>query len=179
MYVDRERVCARGKRHNRLFVLVFGWLFAILGLSLMCGGVWMRRVREGGRKDAGCHPCNAGHNTGFTGHAVCALFGFTQAQAEGFAELAQEERQKIRAEIKADLEVRDKLDESERSKLATKGDIADVRLEIEKLRSETKTEIEKLRTEAKGMESRLIKWQIAIAVFSLGIMAKGFGWLGF
>ena len=105
--------------------------------------------------------------------------GFTQAQAEGFAELAQEERQKIRAEIKADLEVRDKLDESERSKLATKGDIADVRLEIEKLRSETKTEIEKLRTEAKGMESRLIKWQIAIAVFGLGIMAKGFGWLGF
>lgn len=105
--------------------------------------------------------------------------GFTQAQAEGFAELALEERQKIRAEIKADLEVRDKLDESERSKLATKGDIADVRLEIEKLRSETKTEIEKLRTEAKGMESRLIKWQIAIAVFGLGIMAKGFGWLGF
>ena len=105
--------------------------------------------------------------------------GFTHAQAECFAELAQEERQKIRAEIKADLEVRDKLDESERSKLATKGDIVDVRLEIEKLRSETKTEIEKLRTEAKGMESRLIKWQIAIAVFGLGIMAKGFGWLGF
>ena len=28
-------------------------------------------------------------------------------------------------------------------------------------------------------EIRLIKWQIAIAVFGLGIMAKGFGWLGF
>lgn len=105
--------------------------------------------------------------------------GFTQAQAEGFAELAQEERQKIRAEIKADLEARDKLDEATRQQLATKGDVADVRLEIEKLRSETKTEIEKLRTEAKGMESRLIKWQITIAVFGLGIMAKGFGWLGF
>ena len=41
MYVDRERVRARAKRHNRVFILIFGWLFAILGLGLMCGGVWM------------------------------------------------------------------------------------------------------------------------------------------
>ena len=52
MYVDRERVCARGKRHNRLFVLVFGWLFAILGLGLMCGGVWMALEEVEFRKGA-------------------------------------------------------------------------------------------------------------------------------
>ena len=112
--------------------------------------------------------------------------GFTQALAEGFAELAQEERQKIRAEIKADLEARDKLDEATRQQLATKGDVADVRLEIEKVRRE----IEQIRTQGKDIEARLIKWQIGIAVglgtamltgFGIlgGVMAKGFNWLGF
>lgn len=41
MYVDREKARARARKHNRIFVLVFGWFFAFLGLGLMCGGVWM------------------------------------------------------------------------------------------------------------------------------------------
>ncbi len=94
--------------------------------------------------------------------------GFTQEQAEGFAELAKEERQRIRAEIKADLKSRDKLEESERSKLATKSDVADVRLEVEKLRSETRS-----------MEKRIIIWVGTVFAGLVCIMAKGFGWLGF
>ena len=76
--------------------------------------------------------------------------GFTREQAEGLAWLAREqydayqgELQKLKAEIvegiQAKLNTMDKLDDSERSKLATKSDVADVRLEVEKLRSETRS----------------------------------------
>ena len=116
--------------------------------------------------------------------------GFTQEQAEGFARLAREqnevnnaELQKLKAEIvegvQAKLNTRDKPDDSERSKLATKSDVADVRLEVEKVRGE----IEKLRGETKSRETRLILWVGGIigTVFIglVGVMAKGFGWLGF
>ena len=130
--------------------------------------------------------------------------GFTQEQAEGFARLAREqnevnnaELQKLKAEIvedvQAKLNTRDKLDDSERSKLATKSDVADVRLEVEKVRGEiekvrgevekVRGEIEKLRGETKSRETRLILWVGGIigTVFIglVGVMAKGFGWLGF
>ena len=140
-----------------------------------------------------------------------AKLGFTQEQAEGFARLAREqnevnnaELQKLKAEIvedvQAKLNTRDKLDDSERSKLATKSDVADVRLEVEKVRGEVEKvrgeiekvrgevekvrgEIEKLRGETKSRETRLILWVGGIigTVFIglVGVMAKGFGWLGF
>lgn len=123
--------------------------------------------------------------------------GFTQEQAEGFARLAREqnevnnaELQKLKAEIvegvQAKLNTRDKPDDSERSKLATKSDVADVRLEVGKVRGEVGKvcgEIEKLRGETKSRETRLILWVGGIigTVFIglVGVMAKGFGWLGF
>lgn len=123
--------------------------------------------------------------------------GFTQKQAEGFARLAREqnevnnaELQKLKAEIvegvQAKLNTRDKPDDSERSKLATKSDVADVRLEVGKVRGEVEKvcgEIEKLRGETKSRETRLILWVGGIigTVFIglVGVMAKGFGWLGF
>lgn len=123
--------------------------------------------------------------------------GFTQEQAEGFARLAREqnevnnaELQKLKAEIvegvQAKLNTRDKPDDSERSKLATKSDVADVRLEAGKVRGEVEKvcgEIEKLRGETKSRETRLILWVGGIigTVFIglVGVMAKGFGWLGF
>lgn len=123
--------------------------------------------------------------------------GFTQEQAEGFARLAREqnevnntELQKLKAEIvegvQAKLNTRDKPDDSERSKLATKSDVADVRLEVGKVRGEVEKvcgEIEKLRGETKSRETRLILWVGGIigTVFIglVGVMAKGFGWLGF
>ena len=123
--------------------------------------------------------------------------GFTQEQAEGFAMLAREqnevnnaELQKLKAEIvegvQAKLNTRDKPDDSERSKLATKSDVADVRLEVGKVRGEVEKvcgEIEKLRGETKSRETRLILWVGGIigTVFIglVGVMAKGFGWLGF
>ena len=123
--------------------------------------------------------------------------GFTQEQAEGFARLAREqnevnnaELQKLKAEIvegvQAKLNTRDKPDDSERSKLATKSDVADVRLEVGKVRGEVEKvcgEIEKLGGETKSRETRLILWVGGIigTVFIglVGVMAKGFGWLGF
>ena len=62
---------------------------------------------------------------------------------------------------------------------ATKGDVQDVRLEIEKVRAELKTDIEKVRAEIKETELRLLKWQLGIGLALAAIMAKGFGWLGF
>ena len=67
--------------------------------------------------------------------------------------------------------------------MATKGDVQDVRLEIEKVRAELKTDIEKVRaelkTDIKSLELRLLKWQFGIGLALAAIMAKGFGWLGF
>ena len=109
--------------------------------------------------------------------------GFTQEQAEGIAELTSvvyvkeftRIKSELKEEVKTELETQSKLDEAARKQLATKGDVADVRLEIEKVRRE----IETLRTQGKDIEARLIKWQIGIAVVVLGIMAKGFNWVGF
>ena len=119
-------------------------------------------------------------------------------------EVNNAELQKLKAEIvegvQAKLNTRDKPDDSERSKLATKSDVADVRLEVGKVRGEVGKvrgevgkvrgevekvcgEIEKLRGETKSRETRLILWVGGIigTVFIglVGVMAKGFGWLGF
>ena len=59
-------------------------------------------------------------------------------------------------------------DESSRKELAMKGDVQDVRLEIEKVRAEIQQ-----------VKYDLLKWQIAGWVALAAIMAKGFGWLGF
>lgn len=80
----------------------------------------------------------------------------------------------------------EKYDEATRKELATKGDMLDIRLEIEKVRAETekvrselKLDIEQLRTEATQMKYDLLKWQIAGWIALAAIMAKGFGWIGF
>lgn len=61
-----------------------------------------------------------------------------------------------------------------------------MRLEVGKVRGEVEKvcgEIEKLRGETKSRETRLILWVGGIigTVFIglVGVMAKGFGWLGF
>ncbi len=59
-------------------------------------------------------------------------------------------------------------DEASRKDIATKGDIQDVRLEIEKVRAEVQT-----------VKYDLLKWQIGGWVALAAIMAKGFGWRGF
>ena len=52
-------------------------------------------------------------------------------------------------------------------------------LKIEQVRTET----EKVRSEIRNTEMCLLGWQVGIAVTGVGIlggiMAKGFGWLGF
>ena len=80
--------------------------------------------------------------------------GFTEAQAK--------------VQVEAMQGVIRKYDEATRKELATKGDIQDVRLEIEKVKASIK-----------DTELRLLKWQFGIGLALAAIMAKGFGWLGF
>lgn len=59
-------------------------------------------------------------------------------------------------------------DASNMGSLANKGDLGEVRLEIEKIRAEMQK-----------MKYYLQKWQFGIAVALAAIMARGFGWIGF
>lgn len=59
-------------------------------------------------------------------------------------------------------------DASRMKELATKGDVQDVRLDIEKVRAEMQQ-----------MKYDMLKWQFGIAIALAAIMAKGFGWIGF
>lgn len=124
--------------------------------------------------------------------------GFTQQQAEGFAELARQKEdadKKSFETFKAYVQVKiDAKDEALRKELATKGDLT---LEIEKVKASVREaelrlqkEIESVKASVKETETRLLKWQIAIgftivsamsAVFwvMINIMAKGLGWIGF
>lgn len=102
--------------------------------------------------------------------------GFTQQQAEGLARSTLElenirkaEQEKRDAERKAEQE---KLEAERLKTLATKAD-------VEKVRADLSLEIEKVRASIKDTEMRLLRWQIGIGIVLVGIMAKGFGWLGF
>ena len=91
--------------------------------------------------------------------------GVPEAQARGQAEAMRQQMEAQRAALQTAL---DKYDEASRRELATKGDVQDVRLEIEKVRAE----VEKVKYD-------LLKWQIGGWLALAAIMAKGFGWLGF
>ena len=66
---------------------------------------------------------------------------------------------------RAIIEPLEKYDENQKNAVATKGDLHEPELRIQK--------------EMKEMELRLLKWQIGGWVALAAIMAKGFGWLGF
>lgn len=91
--------------------------------------------------------------------------GVPEAQARVQAEAMRQQMEAQRAALQTAL---DKYDEASRRELATKGDVQDVRLEIEKVRAE----VEKVKYD-------LLKWQIGGWLALAAIMAKGFGWLGF
>lgn len=63
-------------------------------------------------------------------------------------------------------------DEKSKRELATRGDLRETELRLQK-------EIEQVRGEIRNAELRLLKWQWGIAIALAVIMAKGFGWLGF
>ena len=102
--------------------------------------------------------------------------GFTEKQAKVQADVMRQQTEAQRVALQTAL---DRYDETSRKDLATRGDLQDVRLEIEKVRKEIRE-----------TELRLIKWQLGIAAgivsvmltgfgALVAIMAKGFGWLGF
>lgn len=73
---------------------------------------------------------------------------------------------------RAIIETLEKYDENQKNAVATKGDLRETELRLQK-------EIESLRVEMEASELRLLKWQIGGWVALAAIMAKGFGWLGF
>ena len=109
--------------------------------------------------------------------------GFTEAQARVQVEVLRLQTEAQAATVQKAL---DKYDEANRKDLATKGDVQDVRLEIEKVRAEIekvraelKIDIEKVRGEIEKGKHDLLKWQLGIGFAIIAIMAKGFNWIGF
>ena len=123
-----------------------------------------------------------------------ALRRQVDAQEERLRQQAEEQRAALQRELQRELE---RYDEASRRELATKGDVQDVRLEIEKVRAEVekvraelKIDIEKVRADVEKVRYDLLKWMIgigaALASFMLAgfgglaaIMARGFHWMGF
>ena len=109
--------------------------------------------------------------------------GFTEAQAKVQASALQT--------------ALNRHDEASRKELATRGDLQDVRTEIQNVRTDLKEdiqdvrlEIEKVRKEIRETELRLVKWQLGIGAgivsvvltgfgAMVAIMAKSLGWSGF
>ena len=109
--------------------------------------------------------------------------GFTEAQAKVQASALQT--------------ALNRHDEARRKELPTRGDLQDVRTEIQNVRTDLKEdiqdvrlEIEKVRKEIRETELRLIKWQLGIGAgivsvvltgfgAMVAIMAKSLGWSGF
>lgn len=85
-------------------------------------------------------------------------------QAELFREQADFQARELQEAIK-------QYDEARSRELATRGDVHNVLLEVEKVRSELKTDIAKVKYD-------LLKWQIGLAVGIVTIMATGFGTMG-
>ncbi len=90
-----------------------------------------------------------------------AMREHTEQQAREFQERTEQQKREFQ-------ETLEKYDEARCKDLATRGDVQDVRLEIEKVRAE----VERVKYD-------LLKWQIASWVALAAVMAKGFGWLGF
>ena len=117
---------------------------------------------------------------GFTRQQAEVQTEFLREQAEMQAEALRRQAEEQRAALQRELQQAvqrelDRYDEASRKELATKGDVQDVRLEIEKVRAE----IEKVRADLGMVKYDLLKWQIGGWIALATIMAKGFGWLGF
>ena len=131
--------------------------------------------------------------------------GFTRQQSEAFAaaqgkilkdafaasELAtktdirdvRDEVQDVRTELKADIQ--DVRNEIQAVRTELKADIQDVRNEIQDVRNEVqdvrleiqdvRLEVQDMRNEVKGVEMRLLRWQIGIGAAIVSFMLAGFG----
>lgn len=70
-----------------------------------------------------------------------------------------------------------------RRELATREDLLTTRAALDLKIEQVRTETEKVRSEIRNTGMRLLRWQVGIAAAGFGIlggiMAKGFGWVGF
>ena len=78
------------------------------------------------------------------------------------------------AEVQADTlrQALERVDEAQRKELATKADVRESELRLQK-------EIETVRKDIEHVKYDMLKWQLGIGLAIIVIMAKGFGWLGF
>lgn len=95
-----------------------------------------------------------------------ALAYFEKLKASG----VPEEQARVQANALRDFSTLQ--DEKNRQELATKGDLRESSLLLQK-------DIEKFRAEIQKTKYDLPKWQIGIAIALCLVMAKGFGWIGF
>ena len=102
--------------------------------------------------------------------------GFTREQAEIQAENVRELRESQAESLRS---FSKELDEKTKKELATKGDLRETELRLQKEIEQVRKEIEQVRVEIKSTEYRLLLWQIGIGVAIISLIAKGFGWLGF
>lgn len=113
--------------------------------------------------------------------------GFTQEQAEGFARLAKIKDDADKTAYEAlKTATQNKFETQEevmRKELATREDLLTTRAALELKIEQVRTETKKVRSEIRNTGMCLLRWQVGIAVTGVGIlggiMAKGFGWLGF
>ena len=78
--------------------------------------------------------------------------GFSRQQAEAQAEVFQEQGERLRAALQPILAF---YEEATRKDLATRGDVLDTRLEIEKVRADLKSDIETTRVEVEKVRADL------------------------
>ena len=77
---------------------------------------------------------------------------------------------------RAIIETLEKYDENQKNAVATKGDLRETELRLQKEIRELEL---KVQAEIQRNKYDLLKWQIGIGFTLVAIMAKGFGWLGF
>ncbi len=110
--------------------------------------------------------------------------GKIHAEIERVRTEMSREASKIRAEMGEKIDQLHAETEKIRAEMGGKieqvyAEIGKIHAEIEKVRSEMFSETGRIRVVMKAMETRLLKWQLAIGFALVAIMAKGFNWLGF
>lgn len=98
--------------------------------------------------------------------AFDALEYFERLKAAG----VPEEQARVQAFAMRDFSIA--YDTKNKRELATKGDLRETELRLQK-------EIEQIRSEIQRAKYYLLKWQTGGWIAMAAIMARGFGWLGF
>ena len=87
--------------------------------------------------------------------------GVPEPQARVQADTLRQQTEAQRVALQSAL---DRYDEASRRELATKGDVQDVRNELQNVRNELKEKIQDVRNELKDTKHEILKWMIATMI---------------